>query len=76
MNVLVIAMLMAAGVRGSRCVEKLKPCRANVWSSFHTRMSQHDQRNPLDFPQTLPASVCVYMCVLEEVGYGGGGWGV
>lgn len=69
MTVLVIAVLMAAGVRGSRCVEKLKPCRANVWSPLHTRMSQHDQKNPRDHPQTLPASVCV----LEEVRYGGEG---
>lgn len=61
MNVQVIAMMMAAGVRGSRCVEKLKSCRANIWSLFYTRMSQHDQRNPLDLLQTL--CVCVYVCV-------------
>lgn len=48
------------GVRGSRCAEELKPCRANVWSPFHRRMSQHDQRDPLDRSQTplMPVRVC------------------
>lgn len=58
-NVPIIAALMAAGFRGSRCAEELKPCRANVWSPFHTKMSQHDQRNPPDLSQTALISVCV-----------------
>lgn len=59
MNMSVIVVLMAVGFRCSRCAEKLKPCRANIWSPFHTWMSQHNQRNPLDLFQTFLASVCV-----------------
>lgn len=58
MNMSVIVVLMAVGFRCSRCAEKLKPCRANIWSPLHTWMSQHNQRNPLDLFQTFLASVC------------------
>lgn len=67
-NLPIIAELMAAAVRGSSCAEELKPCRANVWSPFHTRMSQHDQRNPPDLSQTaLMLMLCACVCVCVDL---------
>lgn len=70
---IIIAVLTSAGVRGSRCAEETKPWTANVWSPFHTRMSQHDHRNPADLRQTTAA--CVYWCVCVCV-EGSGVWGL